>query len=113
MTDQELTEKAGRALGWVDYPSDSKECGDTWHLEADKAPFGKTLPKDQWNPLEDDGDAFRLACSLKMDIMQYDESKDGYSSVSVNYMFDEECDEGSRAAATRRAIVRAAAGCAK
>lgn len=102
MTDQELIEKAAKAAGY-ETRSDG-EGGLTLTVRP-----GVCRP---WNPLEDDGDAFRLACSLKMDIMQYDESKDDYSSVSVNYMFDEECDEGSRAAATRRAIVRAAAaGC--
>lgn len=69
MTDKELIEKAGRAQGWVDYPTDSVEQGDTWHLEPSKAPFGKTLPKDQWNPLGDDGDNHRLATALDISVI--------------------------------------------
>lgn len=64
-----------------------------------------------WNPLEDDGDALRLAVKLRIDVCFFDgfqEIKAEASSVHdngsamENYAID-------MAAATRRCIVRAAA----
>ena len=94
MTDKELLELAAKAAG-VGY--------------ADKD--GKFVPfvPETWNPLTDDGDALRLAVKLGLAIginnpfhITVVSDLDGNSSeVSHN--------EGGTAAATRRAIVRAAA----
>lgn len=68
-----------------------------------------------WNPLDDDGDALRLAAKLRISIdhnrpadhQRWVAAYDGYylpvSSV------EDEFEESERPAATRRAIVRAAA----
>lgn len=72
-----------------------------------------------WNPLTDDGDALRLAVKLKMLIeinlgcvIAYAERKDG-SVQDPEYVYFDKLEtvreNGDRLAATRRAIVRAAA----
>ena len=63
-----------------------------------------------WNPLTDDGDALRLA--IKLDLSIHTFYNDGVSSAcsGVPYFVDEEViHDGDPYAATRRAIVRAAA----
>ncbi len=65
-----------------------------------------------WNPLTDDGDALRLAVKLKLDIYHYPRSSEPYVSVhdEDNRFGGSSEDYGTDPmAATRRAIVRAAA----
>jgi hypothetical protein len=91
MTDRELLELA------------SKACG----LEEAKM----RIEFNQWNPLEDDGDALRLAVKLRMVL----DTSTG-NNIHVQYPFGtmlghlgfDECDPDPYAA-TRRAITRAAA----
>lgn len=45
----------GIALGWVTYPDDSIERGDTFHCEPEKAPFGKILKVKDFLPSTDWG----------------------------------------------------------
>jgi hypothetical protein len=96
MTDRELLELAAKAAGmkWHD--------GSVW-LDADV----EYVP---WNPLTDDGDAFRLAVKLKLSI------ENGEYDVSVEVWFElsnlrrvNEFYGNDPYAATRRTIVRAAA----
>ena len=59
-----------------------------------------------WNPLTDDGDALRLAVDLDMFV----DIKNGFSGAQVIHKsFCSEEHKGDSYAATRRAIVRAAA----
>jgi hypothetical protein len=58
-----------------------------------------------WNPLTDDGDAFRLACKLNMRLDLYT----GVGAQSGPHPWAYQADYADKAAATRRAIVRAAA----
>jgi hypothetical protein len=63
-----------------------------------------------WNPLTDDGDALRLAVKLHMTVRCYM----GSPCVQIGVpgrpnAYVDETDQGDPAAATRRAIVRAAA----
>jgi hypothetical protein len=88
MTDRELLELAAKAAG----------------LEVVTPTM---LTYGQWNPLTDDGDALRLAVKLRMNVF--------HAGIRV-FALDEEGDieeaEGHELdpyAATRRAIVRAAA----
>ena len=104
MEDRELIELAAKAAGvvylqeggtlWVDFGMDSRE----------------------WNPLTDDGDALRLAVALKLTVgIEGDEetaelrrtqvTHPGFGGVCVKHGADSY-------AATRRAIVRAAAAIA-
>lgn len=107
MTDRELLELAAKAAGYDDdciYPGydggltlfevDHDQCGDGTH----------------WNPLDDDGDALRLAVKLEIAINPFagktvvsheDSKRLGYEKW--------DCHDEDQYAATRRAIVRAAA----
>jgi hypothetical protein len=105
MTDRELLELAAKAAGFTD-AAWAAEQASICTVQAGKGfrPF--------WNPLTDDGDALRLAVKLRIDLDQY--------ADSVRCLRSEDFDdsEGTEAvenlgqdqyAATRRAIVRAAA----
>ena len=118
MTDRELLERAALAY-WGDEIDDV--CSIRW-LETDQA-IGYTHGDNQdhngidlelvWNPLDHDGDAFRLAVKLRLTINPYQQG------VFVSRYEDEdviaepfdvpECN----GEATRRAIVRAAASMAQ
>lgn len=100
MTDRELLGLAAKAAGFQfsEYGGGAR---------YDPKP-GIIQPYVRWNPLEDDGDALRLAVKLQMRVG----IGEGGDSVLVQAGFSEPfyiaqhgCDE----AATRRAIVRAAA----
>jgi hypothetical protein len=89
MTDRELLEAAAKAEGHA-YP---------WVLPA----RGGERP---WNPLTDDGDALRLAVKLKMTVDITDEAS-GAGAIGLKWCSEPYKDDPY--AATRRAIVRAAA----
>ena len=101
MTNRELLELAAKACG---------ELTESWY--GDTAYFSGVLRR--WNPLEDDGDAFRLAVKLKISVSQ-DIDLDGNGRVVVSCVFsdtlygDFEYFNNDPYKATRRAIVRAAA----
>jgi len=42
-----------KALGWVSYPTDSIEQGDTWHMNPGTAPFGPVMKVADWRPSTD------------------------------------------------------------
>lgn len=112
MDDRELLELAAKAAGmhkltqWTsaiqDY--DSPHYGEPALHEAGSG--GECL---SWNPLVNDGDALRLAVALMMDVSV---CEDGSTAAAFE---GEEADsfnsdaDGDAIAATRRAIVRAAA----
>ena len=100
MTDRELLELAAKAVG-----IDRRLINGVPIL----TPSGDKIDYiERWNPLTDDGDALRLAVKLGIEI--YDHRQ--YSRVGVRYNDMLECWEhidGDVYAATRRAIVRAAA----
>ena len=105
MTDKELLEYAAKAAG-ID--------GIKFHSAC-----GCYILKDNiwWNPLTDDGDALRLAVKLNLDITHSwsivnGDDKYPMASIHVSYnneTFVYELKEADPYAATRRAIVRAAA----
>ena len=100
--DRELLELAAKAAGMTEFATASfwsagyrvrDGSGDGWY---------------PWNPLESDADAFRLAVKLGVTVSHHGathlcETKDGV------YLSDEVGTTGDGLAATRRAIVRAAA----
>lgn len=105
MTDKELLECAAKATGIT---------VNQWHLDE----FGWVAwiePDDkQWNPIEDDGDALRLAVKLKMviDTDWNGGANAGNACVDFpdpEYGYQEGNGKSDPYAATRRAIVRAAA----
>lgn len=98
MTDKELLEAAARAAGYTPTTSDNGEF----------VVFEALEPRD-WNPLIDDGDAFRLAVKLGITIAPFPV---GARVRFQNHILDTcevEVSGDDPYAATRRAIVRAAA----
>jgi len=96
MSDRELLEAAARAAGMEGWTwKDSWGC---MKSPPRKSPHGLTHAF--WNPLEDDGEALRLAVKMSMHCV------DAFPVPSMALI--KECG-GDEYAATRRAIVRAAA----
>jgi len=99
MTDKELLELAAKAAGI------------TWIRDYKDGPMKVMMPfTREWNPLTDDGDALRLAVKLgltvcvsfKYGLTWADKDDKGHDLAKANH-------DGDPYAATRRAIVRAAA----
>ena len=98
MEDREQLELAAKAAG-IDYG---------WqHIFDDYE--GSTSEKWDWNPLTDDGDALRLTVRLKLKIEHFSATSDGFDRVGAGHGNAPIKYEGDACAATRRAIVRAAA----
>ena len=118
-TDRELLELAAKAAGidagWhcpadeIEYQADNLAKSEGMWLKGSRSPDNSKY----WNPLIDDGDAFRLAVKLCMEIYSDDEAThcgSAYARVvgtGDDYVFDPIVSDAY--AATRRAIVRAAA----
>ena len=84
-----------------------------WAAKAAEIPFN-ALPHSKstwskWNPLTDDGDALRLAVKLGMDLQIYNGSKSSTATERERFTECREVHSNDPYAATRRAIVRAAA----
>lgn len=118
MSDRELLLLAAKAAGISDAvysdgvlrdmydPRDGQAGIEVNHQDS----LWKSLALDGvWNPLTDDGDAFRLACSLRLDISFLE----GFEQIIVDDYHGsnraEEDYQPDMAAASRRAVVRAAA----
>ena len=115
-TDRELLEAAAKAAGL-------KFCGldprvPTWTLvEGERGIYGHQ--RWAWSPLEDDGDALRLAVKLRFHVNIFSAmTAEGIHSPGFVEIWDsnaedlihtEGVDGGDYESATRRAIVRAAA----
>jgi hypothetical protein len=109
--DRELLEKAAKVAG-MEHMRWSGPMGLSRMLDPSRpATTGSIGP--YWNPLTDDGDALRLAVKLGLDDMLV--LTVGCSGASVEFDNRVECSyeahehSGDPYAATRRAIVRAAA----
>lgn len=114
-TDRELLELAAKAAG-IDAEAHS-ELGvgseGLW-LKGERTPDNDKY----WNPLRSDGDALRLAVKLSMRVYVYVGHGDDYTiaagdesgKIFVRSAWAREEHGADAAAATRRAIVRCAAG---
>jgi len=96
MSDHEMLELAAKAVGM----KENERYYGIWHGH-DGTP---------WDPLKHDGDALRLAVDLGLNLYLCDA---GYILVDAVDTIKEEFNIGNAYAATRRAIVRAAAEIAK
>ena len=101
MTDRELLQKAAKAAG---YTIDG-DCDRTDVRDNGGAPL-------RWNPLEDDGDALRLVVALGIHLQFAMDFAVAYAG-SVHAKQFTERNGSDPGAATRRAIVRAAAEMAR
>lgn len=112
MTDRELLEMAAKAAGLiiVDEDDDLTLYVINQHDKKNGDECGE-----RWAPLEDDGDALRLAVDLSIDVYPWISAEDPTSSAMARNSHGFRAIEfvsknrGCRHAATRRAIVRAAA----
>lgn len=108
MTDRELLEAAARAEGIDVYESTDGTIQNRPILVFSAGGRMGTMPYEiEWNPLRDDDQAFRLAVKLRLEFEWW---KNGVSvkredqpPMPIEYVGDDPC------AATRRAVVRAAA----
>ena len=103
-TDRELLELAAKAAGEKAVWFENTEDGACMGIEVEP---GNPLGFDRWNPLEDDGDAFRMAVTL---LISVGGAFGNYWRVSHRDIEPITFHRGvDHRAATRRAIVRAAA----
>ena len=115
MTDRELLELAAKAAGvdWIPASSDVGKQGELkfglW-LNIQHEPTEAT--RRRFNPLNDDGDALRLAVQLDIEVRHVNGAA---HAGRANYFWCTEdwFPDGDKVSATRRAIVRAAAELAK
>ena len=100
MTDRELLEAAAKAAGisvWTDIDGN--------HYSAN----GIGAAEQQWNPITDDGDALRLAVGLGISVLYSDFTGEAEARWNRGAYRLTEYGPDDPLAATRRAIVRAAA----
>ena len=108
MNDRELLELAAKAAG-IKALRDPQGC---WRDCTGMYPAMNIYAANAWNPLTDDGDALRLAVKLGMETYHADD--DGWFAYASHptargIAYAVEPHENDPYAATRRAIVRAAA----
>ena len=118
MTDRELLELAAKAAGieveWREWTTGRIAEFQTIKYTKHEGFWGNGVC---WNPLTDDGQALRLAVKLRIDLVVAEDhiAAANYDFDKEKFLFASKC-EGYRPcpyAATRRAIVRAAAEIAK
>ena len=111
MTDKELLELAAKAAG-IEIRGNANKWIAQGVTELDLLVWNDSGGDSVWNPLTDDGDALRLAVKLKMDvILDFDRVVVCFeaSEEFVTEYFYDLPEPTDTYAATRRAIVRAAA----
>jgi lipopolysaccharide export system protein LptA len=80
-----------------------------WAAKAMFADFANQMLESGWDPLTYDGDALRLVVKLKMTVITLSDSVEVNSYDNAHCGQEMTCDGQDPYAATRRAIVRAAA----
>lgn len=114
-----LLELAAKAVGFIDDATDESGAIGLHRGSDDVFYITSSDGWREWNPLTDDGDAFRLAVSLRLSV-DHNHTADQQRWVSADRngcegcyspvsCVEDEFDEQGRSAATRLAIVRAAA----
>lgn len=107
MTDRELLELAARAAGLTNHAY----C-EAWKTFAAYDASDDRFYGPSWNPLTDDGDALRLAVKLHINLRHLSflvpESAEVQAGICGEFWPGEKA-QGDACAATRRAIIRAAA----
>lgn len=102
MTDRELLEYAAKAAGIELY---------VWGSPGAENFANMASPGWRWNPLLDDGDALRLAVQLRLNLNfeEWDGTEYACADPHRSHQGQDEVIDDDENAATRRAIVRAAA----
>lgn len=105
MTDFELLQRAAKAAGLLAQNRVAVVDGDD-RLLGIKVRATERDRYRLWNPLASDGDALRLMVSLHLGVAAFDDRANVYDGRRVDVLVHH---DGDAAAATRRAIVQAAA----
>lgn len=103
MNDRELLEAAAKAAGYPGF-----DVASFWS-KGYRVRDGSGDGWQPWNPLTDDGDALRLAVKMGITITPLGNAVQAWGSPVRGIATEVIYDDGDPAAATRRAIVRAAA----
>jgi len=98
MSNRELLELAAKTAGWGTGPW-------VWSERAGGFIYRVNGDRVIWNPLTDDGDALRLAVKLRIHVRHFPHDVE----AQIEHRYWREDDGFDPLAATRRAIVRAAA----
>ncbi len=108
MSDVELLDMAAKA---ANYEVEKSSSGGYPHLLVISRGRKGGIYKTEWDPLENDSDALRLAVKLRLDVRvgSADTEAAPYTSNGWSHKGAIESHAGDSLAATRRAIVRAAA----
>ena len=106
MTDKELLELAAKAAGRLLPHGNPALTRPNEELHHDGGNYWFWPAGDSWNPLTDDGAALRLAVRLRL---MMDVTPEATGVQAINVAFCSELHDPDPFAATRRAIVRAAA----
>lgn len=113
MTDRELLKFAAKAAGIEAI----RDPNGVWRNCTGFDPAMNVFAGVPWNPITDDGDALRLAVKLGLDVQMHGcNSMHPYAFAfddARNIGEEEQPSDGDPYAATRRAIVRAAAAIGK
>lgn len=104
MTDRELLELAAKAVGIGAYVHCETHAGMIPEHEDEYV-----FPFNVWNPLTDDGDALRLAISLRINVVHVGGVVDALFEGGCCYQVIGSGDHEHACSSVRRAIVRAAA----
>ena len=107
-TDRELLEAAAKAAGMVGWRYASPNIGMVKMVDPSRPETIGSYGPD-WNPLTDDGDALRLAVELGIGIAIPNKKFPGVRRVFLSDISGFTVTDKDPCAATRRAIVRAAA----
>ena len=114
MTDRELLELAAQAAGRLLPHGNPALTRPNEELHHDGGNYWFWPAGDSWNPLEDDGDALRLAVTLNMGVSIPVWKDNRIDVITFRDSMVNVIEKGNDAmAATRRAIVRAAAAIGK
>lgn len=107
MNDRELLELAAKAAGYVIEGDADRLVAQPGHFAGGFSILNDRGGSSLWNPLYDDGDALRLTVKLRIDVLQ---KYEGATFATNHRLGARELQLGDDPyAATRRAIVRAAA----
>ena len=108
MTEREMLELAAKAVGF-----DTKHNWNAERLEMVPALNALVVKRDgelvstAWNPLQNDGDCFRLEDDLEIDITRAESGIK--ASCGIPFVFERYADHESKSAARRFAVTRLAA----
>ena len=108
MTDKELLELAAKAAGIEFHNDNYNDLSGMW-IKCEPIPGVYPTHFTSWHPLADDGDALRLAVKLGLDLQVFNGSKNTTAVERDTFSEHREYHGDNPYAATRRAIVRAAA----